>query len=75
MGRLLKILTATLSALTVVLGGAVLWGYAQYKRPGSSKTEITVIIERGTGIDGISWELHQAGVLDDTLVFRIATRR
>ena len=74
MGRLLKISTATLSVLTVVLGGAVLWGYAQYKRPGPSKTEITVIIERGTGIDGISRELHQAGVLDDPLVFRIAAR-
>ena len=74
MGRLLKISTATLSALTVVLGGAVLWGYALYKRPGPSKTEITVIVERGTGIDGISRELHQAGVLDDPLVFRIAAR-
>ncbi len=74
MGRLAKILTTALSVLTVVVGGAVLWGYGQYQQPGPSATEITVVIERGTGIDGIARELHQAGVLANPLIFRIAAR-
>jgi UPF0755 protein len=74
MGRLAKILTTALSVLTVVVGGAVLWGYGQYKQPGPSTTEITVIIERGTGIDDIARELRQAGVLANPLIFRIAAR-
>ena len=74
MGRLAKILTTALSVLTVILGGAVLWGYGQYKQPGPSTADITVIIESGTGIDGIARELNQAGVLANPLIFRIAAR-
>ena len=74
MGRLAKILTTALSVLTVILGGAVLWGYGQYKRSGPSTADITVIIEHGTGIDVIARELNQAGVLANPLIFRIAAR-
>ena len=74
MGRTLKILASFSSVTAVVLGGAVLWGNAQFKQPGPLKTETTVIIERGAGVNAITRDLHRAGVLARPLVFRIAAR-
>ena len=74
MGRLVKITTAILAGMTMVAGVAVSWGYGQYKAPGPLKTKTTIIIERGSGIDAITRDLQKAGVLDNPLVFRMASR-
>jgi len=74
MARILKFLAFVLIVLSVLFAGAALWGSGRYKNPGPSKTEISVVIERGMGIDAIARELHQAGVLAGPLVFRIAAR-
>ncbi len=74
MGRILKILTAVLSVLAVVGGGAVFWGYSQFKGPGPLADEVTVIIKRGSGAKVIARDLHQAGVLAGPLAFRVGAR-
>lgn len=74
MGRLVKISTAVLASMTIVTGAVVSWGYGQFKAPGPLKTKTTLIIERGSGIDGITRDLQKAGVLDHPLVFRVASR-
>ncbi|MEE8351301.1 MAG: endolytic transglycosylase MltG [Rhodospirillales bacterium] len=74
MGRFLKIILSLLAGVGLVLGGAVLWGNAQFKRPGPSTTEITLIIERGAGVNIIARDLQQAGVLSHQFPFRIMAR-
>ena len=74
MGRPLKIVAAIVALLAVAGGGLAAWGLSAYTRPGPSTASITVIIERGTGIDGIARTLHRAGVLAEPLVFRLVAR-
>jgi UPF0755 protein len=74
MGRSWKILTVLFFVLSVLGAGAAWWGYAQFKKPGPSKADISVIIERGMGAGAIARELHRAGVLSGPNVFRIAAR-
>jgi UPF0755 protein len=74
MGRLLKILTAVLSVLSVIGGGGVFWGYSEFRGPGPLAREAVVIIKQGSGAKAIARDLHQAGVLDGPLTFRAAAR-
>ncbi|MBC8338493.1 MAG: endolytic transglycosylase MltG [Rhodospirillales bacterium] len=74
MGRFLKFLSFVLFGLSLLAAGAALWGNARYKDKGPSEAEISIIIERGMGIDAIARELHRVGILAVPLVFRIAAR-
>ncbi|MFQ5766287.1 MAG: endolytic transglycosylase MltG [Rhodospirillales bacterium] len=74
MGHTLKTAAAVLAVLAAAGAGGAWWGHDQFTRPGPSTADITVIIERGAGIDGIAGALARAGVLEDPLVFRIAAR-
>lgn len=74
MGRFLKIMAFVICGLSLLAGGAAVWGRAQFKTPGPSNEEISIIIDRGMGIDAIAGNLHRAGVLAGPLVFRIAAR-
>ncbi|MDA0305715.1 MAG: endolytic transglycosylase MltG [Proteobacteria bacterium] len=74
MGRFLEITLSLLAGVGLVLGGAVLWGNAQFKRPGPSTTEITLVIERDAGVNIIARDLYQAGVLSHQFPFRIMAR-
>ncbi|NQV82640.1 MAG: endolytic transglycosylase MltG [Rhodospirillales bacterium] len=74
MAKILKIIASLVMALSVLVIGAAWWGHGQFKNPGPSETEISVIIERGMGVDAIARELHRSGVLAGPLVFRIAAR-
>jgi len=74
MGRTLKILALLIIVLAVAGGGAGLWGISQFKKPGPATKEITVIIKRGQGTNEIARDLHKAGVLAGTTVFRFFAR-
>ena len=74
MGRFLKIVAFVICGLSLLAGGAAVWGRAQFRAPGPSKTEISILIDRGTGIDAIAYNLYRAGVLAGPLVFRIAAK-
>ena len=57
-----------------ILGGASLWGYAQFTRPGPLSAPATVVIPKGAGLERIAAELGAAGVISDPLVFRLGAR-
>ena len=64
-----------LSLLTGLAGGGVLiWGYAQYIKPGPTISEITVYIPKGSGVDNIANILASEGVIDDPMIFRLGVR-
>lgn len=59
-----------------VFGGlfaAVFWGFAQFTRPGPLSADTTLIVERG-GVEQITRQLADAGVIDHPLVFAMAVR-
>ncbi|MBT3306414.1 MAG: endolytic transglycosylase MltG [Alphaproteobacteria bacterium] len=70
----MKLFLSIVMVLAVIGAGAAWWGYGQFKNPGPSETEISIIIERGQGVDAIARKLHRAGVLAGPLVFRVAAR-
>ncbi|HIM25492.1 MAG TPA: endolytic transglycosylase MltG [Rhodospirillales bacterium] len=74
MGRTHKILFFFLTVLIVAGGGAMYWGNAEFKQPGPLATERIVVIERGASTTAIARDLNRAGVLTNSLVFRLAVR-
>ncbi len=63
-----------LLALGVLAGSIFVLGHAQFTRPGPLANAATVIIPKGSGVEGIARELSRAGVLADPLVFRLGVR-
>ena len=63
-----------LLAFVTILGGAFVWGHAQFTRPGPLLAPATVVIPKGAGLERIASELHGAGVLSGPLVFRLGAR-
>jgi UPF0755 protein len=63
-----------LLALATILAGAVLWGYAQFTRPGPLSASATLVIPKGAGLEHIATQLHSAGVFSDPVVFRLGAR-
>ena len=61
-------------AFATLLGGAFLWGYAQFTRPGPLLAPATVVIPKGAGLERIAAELQGAGVISYPLVFRLGAR-
>ncbi|MEQ8194681.1 MAG: endolytic transglycosylase MltG [Rhodospirillales bacterium] len=66
-------------SLALVLGFAVAagvfaWGYSQFVQPGPLRADTTVIVPRGTGVEGIARALHEAGVIESPLIFRVGVR-
>ena len=74
MGRTHKILFFFLTVLIVAGSGAMYWGNAEFKQPGPLATERIVVIERGASTTAIARDLNRAGVLTNSLVFRLAVR-
>jgi len=63
-----------LLAFVTILGGAFLWGYAKFTRPGPLLAPATVVIPKGASVERIAIELRDAGVISDRLVFRLGAR-
>lgn len=60
---MLRALLSGLFGLALLAGGLVLYLYYEIQRAGPSAEPVTVIIERGTGLEGIGATLEGAGAL------------
>lgn len=63
--------------LVVAAAGAVVWEQVRFYAPGpraAKGTETVVLIEPGTGVNGISERLAAAHVIDNPLLFRAGVR-
>lgn len=74
MGRLLSGLLTFLLLAMLAGGGLLVWGYAQFTRPGPLQTETALVIPRGTGVEGIARRLEQAGILRYPELFMAAVK-
>ncbi len=71
MGPFARRIGLVLVLLGVVFTAVFVWAYAQFVRPGPLAAPKTVIVSRGAGLDDIATQLTAAGVLPDSLVFRV----
>jgi UPF0755 protein len=60
-------------ALFAGLAGALGWGFAKFTRPGPLSQNLTLVVQRG-GVEQITKQLADAGVIDHPLVFALAIR-
>ena len=74
MGQALKILLLNICGLSLLAVGVGVWFFFQFKNPGPLEKEVSIVIERGIGIDAISRKLHRVGVLERPIVLRVAAR-
>lgn len=74
MGRFLSRLLVFLIMLGIAAGGVFAWGYAQFTRPGPLKAPKTLVIPRGTGVEGIANRLAEADVVHYPQIFMLAVR-
>ena len=74
MGRFLARLLVFLIMLGIAAGGVFAWGYAQFTRPGPLKAPMTLVIPRGSGVEGIANRLTEANILHYPQIFMIAVR-
>ncbi len=66
---------ALLAIAAVGLAGAV--GFLAYQRfhaSGPADVSVTVVVERGSGVNAIAAQLAEAGVIDEPLVFSLGVR-
>jgi peptidoglycan lytic transglycosylase G len=74
LSRAFVAITVGLVVSVLLAGGAVLWGYAQYQRPGPAEAPVTVVLQPGSGLPAIARHLADAGVLARADVFVLAAR-
>ncbi|WP_430436706.1 endolytic transglycosylase MltG [Oceanibaculum nanhaiense] len=74
MGRLLSGFLTFLLLAMLAGGGLLVWGYAQFTRPGPLQTETALVIPRGSGVEGIARRLEQAGILRYPELFMAAVK-
>lgn len=74
MRRLPVILGVLFLILALVLTGGGFWVYAQFKQPGPFDNPSQIIITSGSSISVIARDLKSAGLIDEPLIFRLATR-
>jgi UPF0755 protein len=70
------ILSILLIALLLV-GGAIVYGrmlWEDFNSAGPAAQDITLVVPKGTGINGIAELLADAGIIDNKLAFRIGAR-
>lgn len=60
-------------ALAAGLAVALFWGFAQFTRPGPLPQDLTLVVQRG-GVEQVTKQLADAGVIDHPLVFALAIR-
>ncbi|MEQ8251632.1 MAG: endolytic transglycosylase MltG [Oceanibaculum nanhaiense] len=74
MGRLLSGFLTFLLLAMLAGGGLLVWGYAQFTRPGPLQTETALVIPRGSGVEGIARRLEQANILRYPELFMAAVK-
>ena len=71
---LIKAASVLLVVAVVVAAATAYFGYRHYQKPGPLESDITVIIESGSGVSAIARRLEEAGVIEDARLFRAAAR-
>jgi UPF0755 protein len=73
---MIKRLAILLFLLALVGAGTAAWMYVRVDRPyrGFAEPEVFVDLPQGVGVQGIATRLANAGVVPDTLTFRLAAR-
>lgn len=74
MRRVLRRIFLLLAVVLVAASAAFLWGMRELERQGPLATETTIILPRGTGLEGIARQLAEAGILDRPQLFLLAAR-
>jgi len=69
--RLVMLLIAFLITVTL---GVLAWGVSEFNARGPSTEPVTVVLEKGAGVNAIARQLETAGVIRRADVFAIATR-
>ncbi len=72
--RLASIAATAVGLLLLLAGGFALYAFDRFERAGPLAADSIVYIPRGTGFDGITRRLEEAGVIDDPLIFRLGVR-
>ncbi len=74
MRRLVSLVAFAVSALVVVAGLLAFYTIDRFERPGPLTADTVILIPQGSGVEAIARQLHQAGVIEDPLVFRLGVR-
>ena len=74
MRRLASLVAFTVSALVVVTGLLAFYTIDRFERPGPLTADTVIFIPQGSGVEAIARQLHEAGAIEDPLVFRLGVR-
>lgn len=70
----ISILTFTMTLLLLLGVGAGVWCLNEYRKPGPLAETRFIVIERGSGLAGITAKLEREGIITQGLLFKIAAR-
>lgn len=74
MRKLISAVTFLLTLAIIAGAGAGLWGLNEFRKPGPLAETRYVIVEKGTGMNGIAARLESEGAIASGMVFKIAAR-
>lgn len=74
MKRLLVVFTVVLLLGVAVLAGGWLWLQNRVQNAGPLGEETIVVIESGSGLGSVAWDLQRAGIIRSDLIFRLHAR-
>ncbi len=74
MRRLVSLVVFTASVLVVAGGLLTFYAIGRFERPGPLAADTVVYIPQGSGVAAIARQLHQAGAIEEPLVFRLGVR-
>lgn len=74
MRKLISAFTFLLTLAIIAGVGGALWGLNEFRKPGPLSEVRYVIVEKGTGMNGIAAHLESEGAIASGLVFKIAAR-
>ena len=74
MRRLASLAAFATSALVVAGGLLAFYAIDRFERPGPLAADTVIFIPQGSGVEAIARQLHQAGAIEEPLVFRLGVR-
>ncbi len=74
MRRLASLAAFAASALLVAGGLLAFYAIDRFERPGPLAADTVIYIPQGSGVEAIARQLHQAGAIEEPLVFRLGVR-
>ena len=74
MRRLVNLGAFAVSALVLIAGLLAYFIIDRFERPGPLTADTVILIPQGSGVDAIARQLHEAGAIEDPLVFRLGVR-